>query len=90
MHTNNQAVHPMKCYETISVACYAGYKGDEAPRTFSLKGKEHAVHNVIARWYEGGIDPQAPQRAYFKVLDADKREYVLRHTLPDDTWELMC
>jgi len=80
----------MKRYEIISVACYAGYRADEAPVRFSAKGREYRVREVIARWYESGIDPQGPQRAYFKVLDVDKREYVLRHTVTSDTWELMC
>jgi hypothetical protein len=79
----------MKRLETISVECYAGYKGDEAPRRFSMKGKEYAVREVVARWYEEGIDPQDSQKEFFRVLDSDKREYLLRHTIRSDTWELV-
>ena len=79
----------MKRFETILVECYAGYKGDEAPRRFSMRGKEYAVREVIARWYERGRDPKDPQREFFRVADADKREYVLRHTVTSDTWELV-
>jgi hypothetical protein len=79
----------MKHSEAILVECYAGYKGDESPRRFSMQGKEYAVHEVIARWYERGGDPQDSQREFFRVLDTEKREYVLRHTVTSDTWELV-
>jgi len=79
----------MKHYETISVACYAGYKGDESPRRFSLKGKKHVVREVIARWHERDSAPLGSPREYFRVLDVDKREYVLRHTVTSDMWELV-
>ena len=79
----------MKHFETVTVECYAGYKGDEAPRRFFMKGKEYAVREVVARWYGRGLEPRDLQREFFKVLDADKQEYVLRHTVTNDTWELV-
>jgi len=79
----------MKHSETIWVECYAGYKGDESPCRFSMQGKEYAVREVIARWYERDRDPQGSQREFFRVLDDKKREDVLRHTVTSDMWELV-
>lgn len=79
----------MKRFEPIVVKCYSGYKGDESPRKFSMKGKEYVVSEVITRWYERDIDSKDPQWHLFKVLDSDKEEYVLRHNASCDTWEIL-
>ena len=78
----------MKCCEPITVKCYSGHKGDEAPRKFSVQSKGHVVNRVIARWYERGLDPKDPQREFFKVLDSDDGEYVLSHDVASDTWKI--
>ena len=79
----------MNRFEPISVECYSGYKGNETPRRFCVQDKKYEVREVIARWYGRGLDLQDAQREFFKVLDADKQEYVLRHTVTNDTWELV-
>ena len=35
----------------VTVEAYAGYKGEETPRTFTLEGSRLLVSEVVARWY---------------------------------------
>jgi hypothetical protein len=65
----------------ITVHCYAGYKGDERPTSFSIGGETFEVEDVIDRWYD--IDA-----AYFKLLATDGNTYLLKHDLNSDSWEL--
>lgn len=65
----------------IDVECYAGYRGEQTPRRFRLRGHEIEVAEIVDSWL-------APGHRYFKVKDADGDLYVLRHDVPGDRWEL--
>ena len=65
----------------IKVSCYAGYKGEETPRSFSLKDRQIEVIEVVDRWI-------APDHRYFKVRGDDGALYILRHDISTDLWEL--
>jgi hypothetical protein len=56
----------------IVVDCYAGYRGEETPRTFVLGDRRVEVEQVIDRWL-------APNHRYFKVTGSDGHTYILRH-----------
>lgn len=80
----------MQRFEPIVVECYSGYKANEVPRKFTFKGKEYMVEEVIGCWYEGGTDSKSTLSENFKVkVSDDKREYVLRHNVTCDTWEIL-
>ncbi len=66
----------------VSVRTYSGHKADERPASFSLDGGDVGVAEVVDRWYD-------PDYNYFKVLGDDGREYLLRHDLNADAWELV-
>ena len=66
--------------EDLEVACYAGYKGDEYPRSFRLGENRRDVREVLDRWY-------GPDDSYFKVRADDGNEYILRRTA-EGTWSL--
>jgi hypothetical protein len=66
----------------VSVRTYSGFKADERPTSFSTDEQTVEVVEVIDRWYD--IDHN-----YFKVLGDDGREYLLRHDLNVDAWELV-
>lgn len=68
--------------QRITVTCYAGYKGDERPTSFTLRGHTAAVKEVIDRWYDQNYNG-------FRVLAEDGEQYLLRHNLNDDAWELV-
>ena len=66
---------------TLQVECYAGYRADERPLKFSLRGRTYHVEEVEDRWY-------SPGALYFRVLADDGNFYVLRHDELRDVWEL--
>lgn len=66
---------------TISVDCYAGYRGEETPRSFLLRERKIEVVEVIDRWL-------APDHRYFKVRGDDGSTYIIRHDVVRDQWQL--
>ena len=66
---------------SIAVECYAGHRGDETPRAFTLRGRRIVVDEVTDRWL-------APAHRYFKLKDADNHTYIIRHDTTADRWEL--
>ena len=64
----------------VSVTCYAGYRGDETPRSLTIEDREIRVRSVKVRW-------QSPDYRYFKVLGDDGNIYRLR--FDGSCWELI-
>ena len=52
----------------VEVVCYFGYKGDERPVSFRLRGQDHSVEAVLDQWY-------GPQDVFFKVRANDGNVY---------------
>ena len=68
----------------VTVEAYAGYKGAETPRAFTLEGVRLLVSEIVARWY-------TETHCYFRVDASDQHRYVLRYDLDNMSWELvMC
>jgi hypothetical protein len=65
----------------IEVQCYAGYRADERPLSFTLRGRTFRVEEVEDRWY-------SPEACYFRVRADDGNLYVLRHDEVRDAWTL--
>ena len=65
----------------VTVECYAGYRGDETPRAFSLGLRRVTVVDVLDRWL-------APDHRYFKVRGDDGDVYILRYDVVTTTWDL--
>jgi len=65
----------------VRVECYAGYRGEETPRRFSLGERKIEVLEVLDRWL-------GPGHRYFKVRGDDGDFYILRHEAATDAWEL--
>jgi len=66
----------------VSVSCYAGYRGEETPRRFTLGKNRVEVREVMDRWL-------APDHRYFKLRGDDGAVYILRHDSVADWWELV-
>ena len=66
----------------LAVEAYAGYKGEETPRSFVIDGVRLRVADVVERWY-------TETHSYFRVTASDGRRYVLRYDLDDERWELV-
>jgi hypothetical protein len=65
----------------IYVDCYAGYRANERPLRFILRGREFRVEELDDRWY-------SPDASYFRVRADDGNFYVLRHDEFRDVWTL--
>jgi hypothetical protein len=65
----------------IRVECYAGYRADERPLRFLLRGHLFEVTEIEDRWY-------SPGAIYFRVQADDGNFYVLRHDEGMDIWTL--
>jgi hypothetical protein len=65
----------------IRVECYAGYRADQRPIRFSLRGRVYQVEQVEDQWY-------SPSVTYFRVRAHDGNLYVLRHDEAQDAWTL--
>jgi len=65
----------------IAVECYAGYRGEQEPRAFTLGERRFEVVEIVDRWL-------APEQRYFKVKADDGRVLVLRQDAASGDWEL--
>jgi hypothetical protein len=65
----------------IRVQCYAGYRADEKPQRFTLRGREFQINEIDGQWY-------SPAASYFRVRADDGNFYVLRHDEVQDSWTL--
>ena len=63
----------------MRVECYAGYRADERPTRFTLRGHDFEIAEVEDQWY-------SPGATYFRVRIADGDYFVLRHDEPQDIW----
>lgn len=66
----------------IEVECYAGHRGEETPRRFSLGERSIEVAEVLDQWL-------APEHRYFKLRGQEGATYVLRHDVLSGRWELI-
>ena len=65
----------------MKVECYAGYKGDQYPKRFTLGEQVLDVTKIEDQWY-------SPSSQYFRVVASDGNIYVLRHDQEKDVWTL--
>ncbi|MGE0650273.1 MAG: hypothetical protein AB7P12_00780 [Alphaproteobacteria bacterium] len=65
----------------VRVECYAGYRGEETPRRFYFGGRAIEVAEVLDQWL-------APDHRYFKLRGDDGSDYILRHDVYGDSWDL--
>lgn len=65
----------------IRVDCYAGFRADQRPLRFILRGRTFEVTEVQDKWY-------APGAIYFRVRAEDGNFYILRHDEVQDSWTL--
>lgn len=66
---------------SLQVECYAGYRGEETPRRFTLGTRRIEVLEVVDQWL-------APDHRYFKLKCDDEGIYILRHDVVSDRWKL--
>jgi len=64
----------------IEVIAYAGYRGEQEPRTLVVDGERLEVVEIRKRW-------AAPDGRFFDVRLADRRTFVLRVSGEEESWE---
>jgi hypothetical protein len=74
-------IMPEVCMGSLRVECYAGYRGEERPTSFTLGEQRLEVKGIEDRWY-------SPDAVYFKVVAGDCNVYILRHDENLGTWTL--
>ena len=67
--------------KVIQVDCYSGYKANERPINFTVRGRRLMVEEIIDRWY--GIN-----HSYFKILANDQKTYFIKYDQDEDLWTL--
>jgi hypothetical protein len=65
----------------VQVDCYAGYRGEQEPRSFRFGTQPIAVAEILDRWL-------GPDHRYFKLLGSDGDTYILRHDVVSHEWSL--
>ena len=65
----------------VAVECYAGYRGEETPRRFTLEGQLVEVEAVVDRW-------RTPEYRGFKVSTATGETCTLRQDVRSGAWEV--
>jgi hypothetical protein len=66
----------------LIVETYSGYKADERPVAFRLRGRRIAAREILDRW-------EGEDHAYFKLTDEDGTVYIIRQDRSSDSWELI-
>lgn len=67
--------------EPLHVECYAGYRADQRPVRFTLRGRVFEIECVEDQWY-------SPGAIYFRVRATDGDYFVLRHDEAQDVWRV--
>jgi hypothetical protein len=66
----------------VTVEVYAGYKGEQTPRAFTLDGVRLSIDEILDRWY-------AEIHSCFRIRANDHQRYLLRYHLDEEVWELV-
>ncbi len=77
------------CGQHIQVEAYSGYKANERPVAFIFQDRRWEISEIQDRWYEGGMDPEAPVIDYFKVKTADGSVFILRYEKESEVWGII-
>lgn len=73
----------------VQVEAYSGYRANERPLAFILKGRRHEVAKILDRWYEGGLSVRDQKLDYFKVRTTKGLEFILRWNPVFESWSVM-
>ena len=65
----------------VAVDCYAGSRGEETPRRFTVENQLIEIKAIVDQW-------RTPDHRYFKVRTAASESYTLRQDVRSGVWEL--
>ena len=70
----------------IKVESHSGYKAEEYPKYFYLKGEKYEIIEIIDRWYQTRQNDEWPTADYFKVFTKDNKQFLIKHETENDEW----
>jgi hypothetical protein len=73
--------------EIIEVVAYSGYRGEEYPRSFIIRGEKIEVSEILGMWIEEQIDKKRRKRV-FHVKGGDGCEYKVHYDEEIKQWFL--
>jgi len=62
--------------ELIEVVAYSGYRGEECPRLFIIRGEQIEVKGILNMWIEENVKTKKRKR-FFRVMGSDGHEYTI-------------
>ena len=65
----------------VAVDCYAGARGEETPRRFTVENQVVEVREIVDQW-------RTPDHRYFKVKTAVGEICTLRQDVRSEVWEV--
>jgi len=71
----------------VSLTAYAGYRGEEEPRSFILEGRRIAIISITEQWVEQDADG-GNRRRCFRVTGSDGHTHLLCCYEPMNDWYL--
>ena len=74
--------------ETIEVIAYSGYRGEEYPRSFIIRGEKIEVSEILSMWIEEQIENKRRKRV-LHVKGIDGYEYRVYYDEEIKQWFLM-
>jgi hypothetical protein len=78
----------MKKLININVESYSGFNSDEYPKYFYLGKNKFEIFEITDRWYQGANITDRPVSNYFKVETSCGQQFILKHDLSSDEWNL--
>jgi len=73
--------------ETIEVVAYSGYRGEECPRLFMIRGERIEVSAIVSMWIEEHFENKTRKR-FFQVRGSDGYEYKIYYDEEMKQWFL--
>ncbi len=65
----------------VAIDCYAGSRGEETPRRFTVENQLVEIRTVVDQW-------RTPDHRYFRVRTAASEICTLRHDVKSGVWKL--
>jgi hypothetical protein len=72
----------------IEVIAYAGYRGEQCPRTFFIGNKRIEVVKILDQWVEENVH-SARRKRCFKLRGDDWKTYILCYDEKENAWLCM-
>jgi hypothetical protein len=74
--------------EKIEVIAYSGYRGEEYPRSFLIRGEKIEVSEILSMWIEEQIEDRKRKRM-FHMKGSNGYEYKVYYDEETKQWFLM-